>query len=152
MLVLYEWRRGPRLVEELAAEAALLGPEAIFGFGEDEARVAADLYRRVGRARGRELDLAIAACALTNGASLWTSTAKIFAISPASSSSRPPERGDGNRGSARYAFGFPSTGVRAREARATAPFSSCIGRCRRMPQAASSCSACGKQRCSRFRP
>ena len=71
-LVLYEWRRGPRLEVELAAEAALLGPEAIFGFGEDEARLAADLYRRLKRARGRELDLAIAACALKNGASLWT--------------------------------------------------------------------------------
>jgi predicted nucleic acid-binding protein len=30
------------------------------------------LYARLGRARGREIDLAIAACALAHGASLWT--------------------------------------------------------------------------------
>jgi predicted nucleic acid-binding protein len=41
-------------------------------FGTAEAQTAAQLYTRVQRARGRETDLAIAACALTNGASLWT--------------------------------------------------------------------------------
>ena len=71
-IVLYEWRRGPRLDEELALEAALIPPDAVTGFGEPEARVAADIYRKVKRSRGRELDLAIAACALTQGASLWT--------------------------------------------------------------------------------
>jgi predicted nucleic acid-binding protein len=71
-LVLYEWRRGPRLDEELALEAVLLGPDAVTGFGEVEARVAADVYRQVRRPRGRELDIAIAACALTQDASLWT--------------------------------------------------------------------------------
>jgi predicted nucleic acid-binding protein len=71
-LVLYEWRRGPRLDEELALEAVLLGPEAVTGFGELEARVAADVYRQVRRPRGRELDIAIAACALSQDASLWT--------------------------------------------------------------------------------
>ena len=34
--------------------------------------MAADVYRKVTRPRGRELDIAIAACALTQGASLWT--------------------------------------------------------------------------------
>lgn len=71
-LVLYEWRRGPRLEEELAFEAALLEPDAVAAFGEQEARVAADVYRQVRRPRGRELDIAIAACALTQEASLWT--------------------------------------------------------------------------------
>jgi predicted nucleic acid-binding protein len=71
-LVLYEWRRGPRLDEELAIEAVLLGPDAVTVFGEQEARVAADVYQRVKRPRGRELDIAIAACALTQDASLWT--------------------------------------------------------------------------------
>ncbi|HET9359601.1 MAG TPA: type II toxin-antitoxin system VapC family toxin [Vicinamibacterales bacterium] len=71
-LVLYEWRRGPRTDTELAIEAALLGPEVVVAFGEVEARMAADLYRRVSRARGRELDLAIAACALSQGARVWT--------------------------------------------------------------------------------
>ena len=71
-LVLYEWRRGPRIDQELALEAVLLGPEVVTAFGEAEARVAADVYRKVRRPRGRELDIAIAACALTQDASLWT--------------------------------------------------------------------------------
>jgi predicted nucleic acid-binding protein len=71
-LVLYEWRRGPRTDEELALEAVLLGPDAVTAFGEREVRVAADVYRQVKRPRGRELDIAIAACVLTADASLWT--------------------------------------------------------------------------------
>lgn len=71
-LALYEWRRGPRNNIELATEAALLDPEAVVSFGETEARLAAQLYRRVPRARGREVDIAIAACALTQDAHLWT--------------------------------------------------------------------------------
>jgi predicted nucleic acid-binding protein len=71
-LVLYEWRRGPRIDEELALEAVLVGPDAVTGFGDLEARVAAEVYRRVRRPRGRELDIAIAACALTQDATLWT--------------------------------------------------------------------------------
>jgi hypothetical protein len=71
-LVLYEWRRGPRAEQELALEAALLGPDAVIAFGEQEARVAAAVYRQVKRPRGRERDIAIAACALTQEASLWT--------------------------------------------------------------------------------
>jgi predicted nucleic acid-binding protein len=96
-LVLYEWRRGPRVGVELAAETALLGPDAVFGFGEDEARLAADLYRRVRRARGRELDLAIAACALTNSATLWTLNREDFRDIPGLElqSSGPDVRGNG---------------------------------------------------------
>ncbi len=71
-LALYEWRRGPRTDIELAVEAALLGSEVVVSFGEAEARLAADLYRQVKRPRGRELDLAIAACAIGQGAYLWT--------------------------------------------------------------------------------
>src|SRR5262249_48361241 len=71
-IVLYEWRRGPRTEEELAMEAALLGSDTVTEFRELEARVAADVYRRVQRPRGREVDIAIAACALTHDASLWT--------------------------------------------------------------------------------
>ena len=71
-LVLYEWRRGPRTELDLAIEASLIDPQAIVSFGEAEARCAADLYRRVSRARGREMDIAIAACALGQGAVLWT--------------------------------------------------------------------------------
>jgi predicted nucleic acid-binding protein len=71
-IVLYEWRRGPRTEQELAIEQLLFGPDVTVGFGEGEARKAADLYRRLKRPRGRELDLAIAACAVEHGASLWT--------------------------------------------------------------------------------
>jgi predicted nucleic acid-binding protein len=70
-LVLYEWRRGPRRPEEIAAQDALLPAELAVGFGSDEASLAAMLYGRVRRPRGREIDLAIAACALTHGAQLW---------------------------------------------------------------------------------
>ena len=88
-LVLYEWRRGPRLDEELALEAALLGPDTVTVFGELEARVAADLYRTVKRPRGRELDIAIAACALTQYASLWTLNDEDFRDLPSLHLHRP---------------------------------------------------------------
>ena len=41
-------------------------------FAATEAGLAADLYAKVAKARGREIDLAIAACALSQGAGLWT--------------------------------------------------------------------------------
>lgn len=70
--VLYEWLRGPRTEDELSAQELLLPRRAAFAFGADEARLAADLYRRMARPRQREIDIAIAACAMANGASLWT--------------------------------------------------------------------------------
>jgi len=71
-LVLYEWRRGPRLPEELAAQEALFPTDAVVPFGLQEAARAAELYRALRRPRGREIDLAIAACALAHGAEFWT--------------------------------------------------------------------------------
>jgi len=71
-IVLYEWLRGPRTPVELAAQEELFPRAAAAVFGAAEAQRAAQLYTRVKRPRGRETDLAIAACALTNGASLWT--------------------------------------------------------------------------------
>ncbi len=71
-LVLYEWLRGPRRPDELAAQEALFPREEAVPFGPEEAAAAARLYAAVPRRRGRELDLAIAACALTRGAALWT--------------------------------------------------------------------------------
>ena len=71
-LVLYEWLRGPRLKEELAAQQALFPVESTVFFGLEEAAIAAQLYRSVARPRGREIDLAIAACALAREASFWT--------------------------------------------------------------------------------
>jgi predicted nucleic acid-binding protein len=81
-LVLYEWRRGPRTAEELDAQELVFPSDAAVEFGGDEARVAADLYRRVGRARTRTVDLAIAACAITHAAPLWTTNLKDFADVP----------------------------------------------------------------------
>jgi len=41
-------------------------------FGPDEARLAASIYAKVKHPRGREIDIAIAACALNGNATLWT--------------------------------------------------------------------------------
>jgi predicted nucleic acid-binding protein len=71
-LVLYEWLRGPRHPAELAAQEALFPADEAVVFGPREARIAADLYAAVARPRGREVDLAIAACALSWDAALWT--------------------------------------------------------------------------------
>ena len=71
-LVLYEWLRGPRRPEELAAQEALFPRESAIPFGPSEAATAADLYRTLSGARGREIDLAIAACAIAWDARLWT--------------------------------------------------------------------------------
>ena len=71
-LVLYEWLRGPRLPEELAAQEALFPSAQALAFGPGEAARAAELYRSLPRPRGREVDLAIAATALAWRARLWT--------------------------------------------------------------------------------
>jgi predicted nucleic acid-binding protein len=77
-LVLYEWLRGPRRDAELAHQEALLPAVAALPFGPREAALAAELYRVVPRARQREFDLGVAACALTYGAALWTLNADDF--------------------------------------------------------------------------
>ena len=71
-LVLYEWWRGPRREEELAAQEALFPREQALPFGVEEALAASRLYQHVNRPRGRELDLAIAAHAVVRDAKLWS--------------------------------------------------------------------------------
>jgi predicted nucleic acid-binding protein len=71
-LVLYEWLRGPRLPVEIDAQEALFPRESAIAFGSREASLTAELYRSVPRPRGREIDLAIAACAIVRDAALWT--------------------------------------------------------------------------------
>lgn len=71
-IVLYEWMRGPRTRVELAAQEELFPTESAVPFGPAEALLASRLYKLVPRARGREIDLAIAACALAAGAAVWT--------------------------------------------------------------------------------
>ena len=71
-IVLYEWRRGPRVPAQIDAQEALFPSDEAVPLGAPEALLAADLYKRVKRPRSREIDLAIAACAIVNDAELWT--------------------------------------------------------------------------------
>ncbi len=71
-IVLYEWLRGPRTPIELAAQEELFPGEAAVPFAAAEAMVAARLYTQVPRPRGREIDLAVASCALVAGGAIWT--------------------------------------------------------------------------------
>ncbi|MEO9116111.1 MAG: type II toxin-antitoxin system VapC family toxin [Gemmatimonadaceae bacterium] len=77
-LVLYEWQRSPRRPEELAAQEALWPAAAAIAFGPKEATTAAALYQSIRSPRGREIDLAIAACAICWSATLWTLNTKDF--------------------------------------------------------------------------
>lgn len=77
-LVLFEWRRGPRTMPELALQEALFPSDEVISFGPSEAIRAADLYAAVGRAKSREIDLAIAACAIVHGGELWTRNLRDF--------------------------------------------------------------------------
>lgn len=88
-LVLYEWLRGPRLPAELAAQEALFPADTAIPFGPVEAARAASLYHTVPRALGRELDLAIAACALEWDAELWTLNLQDFDDLPGLVARRP---------------------------------------------------------------
>ena len=81
-LVLYEWLRGSRTEEELAAQEALMPGARALPFGSEEAAVAARLYRDVPRSRGREIDLAIAAHAVVRQDKLWTLNLEDFADIP----------------------------------------------------------------------
>ncbi len=71
-IVLFEWRRGPRTGEEIADQEALFPAMESIPFTSTEALIAADSYGKVKRARGREIDIAIAACAIVHSAKLWT--------------------------------------------------------------------------------
>lgn len=71
-MVLHEWLRGPRFAAELNLQEAAFPKSAIIAFGAEEAVIAAHLYKAMRRARGREMDLMIAACAIHHDAELWT--------------------------------------------------------------------------------
>ncbi|HEU4787408.1 MAG TPA: type II toxin-antitoxin system VapC family toxin, partial [Gemmatimonadaceae bacterium] len=71
-VVLYEWLRGPRTQQELVAQEDLFPRTGVIPFGAEQAALAAKLYARLKRPGGREIDLAIAACALHDNAALWT--------------------------------------------------------------------------------
>ena len=71
-IVIFEWRRGPRSSEELDDQESLFPGSEGIPFGPAEAVIAADLYRKVRRARGREIDIALAATAIAHDAHFWT--------------------------------------------------------------------------------
>lgn len=77
-LVLYEWLRGPRTRAELSAQEEIFPRESASPFDVDAAASAAALYREVKRPRGREVDIAVAACALSRDAALWTLNTQDF--------------------------------------------------------------------------
>lgn len=81
-LVLYEWLRGPRLPAEVAAQEALFPSDKAIAFGPREAALSAQIYQKLGRSRGREIDIAIAAVAIVRDASLWTLNTAYFAGIP----------------------------------------------------------------------
>jgi len=87
--VLYEWLRGPRLPQELAAQEALFPGDSAIPFGPVEAALSAKLYKAVRRPRGREIDLAIAACAISRQAELWTRNVSDFEDLPGLRLTRP---------------------------------------------------------------
>src|SRR5215471_12506241 len=70
-IVLFEWLRGPRLKEEIEAQEIMFPRTDVIPFALVEAELAAEIYKTVKRPRGREADIAIAACALAHGANLW---------------------------------------------------------------------------------
>jgi predicted nucleic acid-binding protein len=88
-LVEYEWLRGPRVSAEKEAVHRFFGAHVVVPFGEREAATAASLYRAVKRARQRQADLAIAACAVEHGAHLWSLNAGDFDDVPGVTLYRP---------------------------------------------------------------
>lgn len=96
-LVLYEWLRGPRAGEEVAAQEGLFPADAVLAFGAGEAEIAARLFRVVPRARARQFDLGIAASVLRHDAMLWTLNPQDFDDIPelklyTAPASRPEDR------------------------------------------------------------
>ena len=81
-IVLFEWWRGPRSREELHDQETFFPASAAVSFGTREAGIAAELYRQARRARTRETDIAIAACAIAQDAALWTLNPRDFADIP----------------------------------------------------------------------
>jgi predicted nucleic acid-binding protein len=70
--VLDEWLRGPHKTEELKVQEDLFPGSLAIPFGADEAEIAASIYRKLKRPRGRQGNIAITACAITHKAKLWT--------------------------------------------------------------------------------
>jgi predicted nucleic acid-binding protein len=91
-LVLFEWRRAPRMSEQIDAQEALFPSSEAIPFGSAEALVAAKLYQALKRPRGREIDIAIAACAIAHEAQLWTANPADFKDIPNLMLLQPPQQ------------------------------------------------------------
>jgi predicted nucleic acid-binding protein len=71
-ITLSEWLRGPRSHADLVTQEQLFPRKSTVPFDAEQAAIAARLYQALPRARGREVDLMIAATALRHDAELWT--------------------------------------------------------------------------------
>lgn len=89
-VTLFEWLRGPRTAPELAIQTLLFPDRSVVAFGESESRAAARIYRTLRRARGREADIVISACAIVHGARLWTLNPRDFRDIPGLMLYQPP--------------------------------------------------------------
>jgi predicted nucleic acid-binding protein len=81
-LCLYEWLRGPRQPDEIYIQEQLFPAQHALPYGPETAELSARIYRTLSRARSREMDIAIAACAIQHQARLWTLNRKDYSDIP----------------------------------------------------------------------
>ena len=75
----YEFCRGPRTPEQLAAARDLLGDEGVVPFTREASELAADQFRRLGSPRRRAADVAIGLTAAQREAVLLSGNQRDFA-------------------------------------------------------------------------
>ena len=78
----YEFSRGPRTPEQLAAAASFFPEDGIISFSAPIAAAAAGVFRLLGCPRRRAADIAIGVTAASCGATLVTRNARDFAGIP----------------------------------------------------------------------
>jgi predicted nucleic acid-binding protein len=80
----------PRTAEELGDQELLFPATSALPFDAEDSKLSADIYRSLRRARGREIDIAIAATSVRHDISLWTLNPRDFEDVPRLRLSRPP--------------------------------------------------------------
>ena len=78
----YEFSRGPRTPEQMAAARALFPKSGVVPFSEQLAEQSATVFRQLGSPRKRAADVAIGVSAAAFGAQLFTCNHKHFAGIP----------------------------------------------------------------------